>query len=290
MLSIISAISNLSYGAAITFDPPTTPLSPGSPITSWTESEFIVSGSEFFLHTDSATLDNFYPDNGTAYIRTTFNRPQLTVSNLQGSLFSLVSLDFGEFSTGQASPPSPITIIGHRADGSDISAIMIPDNILDAHGPLDDFQLIQFASGFSNLVSVEIPGGQGSGYSIDNIVVTVVPIPDACLDAWPEDTVETIGGGQSPTNNPKVSQSITGNIVGGAEAYGEKASRIKICAGSFVTIVINDSTGTPTVTELSPGIGCGAGGCSVISLTATEKYKVKSNDGKDTDRITLLPQ
>jgi hypothetical protein len=179
MLSIISAISNLSYGAAITFDPPTTPLSPGSPITSWTESEFIVSGSEFFLHTDSATLDNFYPDNGTAYIRTTFNRPQLTVSNLQGSLFSLVSLDFGEFSTGQASPPSPITIIGHRADGSDISAIMIPDNILDAHGPLDDFQLIQFASGFSNLVSVEIPGGQGSGYSIDNIVVTVVPIPAA---------------------------------------------------------------------------------------------------------------
>lgn len=82
MLSIISAISNLSYGAAITFDPPTTPLSPGTPITSWTESEFIVSGSEFFLHTDSATLDNFYPDNGTAYIRTTFNRPQLTVSNL----------------------------------------------------------------------------------------------------------------------------------------------------------------------------------------------------------------
>ena len=126
---------------------------------------------------------------------------------------------------------------------------------------------------------------------VDLVVSTgPIDIPDACLDAWPEDTVETIGGGQSPTNNPKVSQSITGNIVGGAEAYGEKASRIKICAGSFVTIVINDSTGTPTVTELSPGIGCGAGGCSVISLTATEKYKVKSNDGKDTDRITLLPQ
>ena len=42
---------------------------------------------------------------------------------------------------------------------------------------------------------------------VDLVVSTgPIDIPDACLDAWPEDTVETIGGGQSPTNNPKVSQ------------------------------------------------------------------------------------
>ena len=37
---------------------------------------------------------------------------------------------------------------------------------------------------------------------------------DACTDANPVATLVTIGKGQSPSNNPKVSHSIVGNIIG----------------------------------------------------------------------------
>ena len=111
----------------------------------------------------------------------------------------------------------------------------------------------------------------------------------ACQLEWPVDTVTTIAKGQSPTNNPKVQNAITGHIVGGAAAFGPKAHRIRICEGTPVSINITDSTGTPTNTALSAGITCDSSGCAIPSLTATEKYKAVSNDGKDTDRVTLLP-
>ncbi len=54
-----------------------------------------------------------------------------------------------------------------------------------------------------------------------------------------------------------------------------------------------------SVDPLTPGIGCslgpGAGEpdanatCTVSALTTTEKYKVESEGGKDTDRLTLIP-
>jgi hypothetical protein len=158
----------------MTFDPATRAGSAGAPIFSWTESGYLLEGSGFVLHTDSNTPDSLYPDNGTAYIRTTYNGPKLTLSSVDGSLFNLVSLDFAEFSSPSAYYSPQVTIIGHRADGVDISAVMEADRIIDGHGILNDFETILF-SGFENLVSLELPGV--AGYSLDNIVIESVPEP-----------------------------------------------------------------------------------------------------------------
>jgi hypothetical protein len=99
----------------------------------------------------------------------------------------------------------------------------------------------------------------------------------------------TIGKGQSPSNNPKVLNAITGNIVDPA-SLGEKASRIPVCEGTQVTVEVSDTTGTPTVTANSGGIICVGSTCTVMTIMAKEKYIARSSDGKDTDRMTLLPK
>jgi hypothetical protein len=97
----------------------------------------------------------------------------------------------------------------------------------------------------------------------------------------------TIGKGQSPDNNAKVSHCITGNIVD-PSSLGSTAHRIPVCAGTNVSAVVTDSTGTPTNTS-DGSLSCNSSGCSG-SVNATEKYKSVSSDGKDTDRMSLLPQ
>lgn len=167
-------ISNVSYGAVITFDPATKAGSAGALLYDWTESGYLLEGSSFFLHTDSNVSSSVYPDNGTAYIRTTYNKPQLTLSNINGQLFDLLSVDIAEFSIPTAQYRKPISIVGHKADGSAVSTTMLADGIIDGHGPLADFETILFSE-FTNLISVELPSQYG--YSIDNIVVESVPEP-----------------------------------------------------------------------------------------------------------------
>ncbi len=120
---------------------------------------------------------------------------------------------------------------------------------------------------------------------------TTTTIP--CTALWSVTSITTIGKGQSPTNNPKLSHTIVGNIVDPA-SYAPTAARITLCAGTSARALISDSTGTPGVTPVTPGITCMSSGttitCSVGSLTTTEKYIAVSSDGSDTDRITLLPQ
>jgi hypothetical protein len=99
--------------------------------------------------------------------------------------------------------------------------------------------------------------------------------------------IETIGKGQSPSNNPKVSHSITGNIIDPG-SLGDTAHRIPVCAGSQVSIEVTDSTGTPTNTARG-NLTCNSSGCFGM-VNVTEKYKSVSSDGKDKDQITLLPQ
>ena len=108
-------------------------------------------------------------------------------------------------------------------------------------------------------------------------------------------TIYTIGKGQSATNNVKVVHQITGNIIDPVGLCGLAngsctANRIPVCAGTEVNIAVTDSTGTPTNTNDGKGvISCDASGCFVGAVNVTEKYKSVSFDGKDTDRISLLP-
>ena len=119
---------------------------------------------------------------------------------------------------------------------------------------------------------------------------TATPTPTAaptCADVWGVTRIVTIGKGQSPTNNPKVSHAITGNIVDPG-SLKETAHRIPVCEGTEVNIAVTDDTGTPTNTS-DGALSCNSAGCSGV-VNVTEKYKSVSSDGKDTDRMTLLPK
>jgi len=105
---------------------------------------------------------------------------------------------------------------------------------------------------------------------------------------WGVTTIYTIGKGQSPTNNPKISQSITGNIVDPG-SLGETAHRIPVCTGTEVTVVVMDSSGNMPVVTADGSLSCNSSGCTGV-VNDTEKYKAVSTDGKDTDRMTLLPK
>jgi len=119
--------------------------------------------------------------------------------------------------------------------------------------------------------------------------------PLACDEEWVVRTIYTIGKGQSAANNAKVLHQITGNIIdpdGLCPSDGAcSASRIPVCAGTGVTVAVTDSTGAPTSTNVGKGdISCVGAVCTVGAVNVTEKYKSVSADGKDTDRITLLPK
>jgi hypothetical protein len=106
--------------------------------------------------------------------------------------------------------------------------------------------------------------------------------------------ITTIAKGQSAANNMKVIHSIVGNIVDPLSVCPDNgactAHRIPVCAGTGVTIAV---PGSVSNTNIGKGvIDCTTtpGVCTVSAVTVMEKYKSVSADGKDTDRVTLLPQ
>ncbi len=111
----------------------------------------------------------------------------------------------------------------------------------------------------------------------------------SCPDQWPVATVHTIGKGQAPSENPKLSHAITGHIVD-PTSVGYTDDRIRVCSGTSVRAVVTDATGTPTNTASTPGITCTDAGCSAEAITETQEYVSRSSDGGDTDRVTLIPE
>jgi hypothetical protein len=99
--------------------------------------------------------------------------------------------------------------------------------------------------------------------------------------------IATIAKGQSPTNNLKVIHTITGHIVDPG-SLGGTAHRIPVCAGTEVTAVVTDATGTPTNTAAG-SLACDPAGCSGV-VNVTEKYQSISEDGRDKDSITFIPK
>ena len=171
---------------------------------------------------------------------------------------------------------------GIPADGAGVFTF----DLFVASGTPPDVYDLEFATAGKS-------SADGRWYQDEHFYVEVLG-PPTCEEQWPEITVETIAKGQSPSNNPKLSHSITGHVVGGVESVGDTAHRIKFCEGSDVTAYVSDSTGGGTqLISNSPGMVCEFSGgsytCAVDSLATTEKYKFRSEDGKDTDAVTFLP-
>jgi hypothetical protein len=120
-----------------------------------------------FIRNGGGTLSGF-PDNGTAYLQAS-GGDSLVFSFLNGSPFSLNSVDLAEFST-LYNYPATIQLIGYRSDGSTVTANLTTDGIIDGNGPLADFETFSFGPEFSDLKRVEIPS---YGWCLDNLVVSV---------------------------------------------------------------------------------------------------------------------
>jgi hypothetical protein len=81
---------------------------------------------------------------------------------------------------------------------------------------------------------------------------------------------------------------IAGNIVD-PSSLKETAHRIPVCSGTEVTVTVTDGSGNTPVITAGGSLTCKGQICTVTPVV-TEKFKVVSSDGKDTDRMTLLPK
>ena len=115
------------------------------------------------------------------------------------------------------------------------------------------------------------------------------PDPGSCAAENPSVTIETIAKGQNPAVNALIRHSITGNIVGGAASYSDKAHRIKVCAGTSIIAVVTDDSAGVTTSIASGSLFCNLGGCSGV-VNVKESYKSTSTGSSDKDSITFLPQ
>lgn len=108
------------------------------------------------------------PDNGGALLRAALG-DSLLFSFLDGAAFTLLSVDLGEYSTGQAEPLA-VRLVGYRQDGSTLTTDLTTDGIIGGTGPLVDFQTFNFGPEWSGLSRVEIPTAL---WSLDNLVVSI---------------------------------------------------------------------------------------------------------------------
>lgn len=112
----------------------------------------------------------------------------LAFSAVEGSIFSLLKLDIGEWSGVANDHALTVEVIGLINGGGSIVSTLSMDGEFDGSGPQDDFQTETFI-GWNNLTSVSMQGFggfRGSAFAIDNVVVATIPEPSAiwlCLFA-----------------------------------------------------------------------------------------------------------
>jgi hypothetical protein len=82
---------------------------------------------------------------------------------------------------------------------------------------------------------------------------------------------------------------ITGHIIH-PRSVGINAAQVLVCAGSSVTVVVFDATGTPTTTiKEGPLVTNGSSSVTGV-ITAIGKYESVSSDGRDTDKMSIAPK
>ncbi len=79
---------------------------------------------------------------------------------------------------------------------------------------------------------------------------------------------------------------ITGNVVE-PDSIKFSENKIEVCRGTNVAITVSDTTGIPSISELSTGIDCVGSGCTINDIQSRQRYRVSSSDGKDKDTIQI---
>jgi len=113
------------------------------------------------------------------------------------------------------------------------------------------------------------------------------PTPNLCAQTWPVTQIVTLAKGQSPTNNAKLTHTITGHIIDPG-SLASTAHRIEVCSRTPVYTIVTDATGIPTNTA-GGRFACNATGCRGV-VNVIEKYRSISADGRNKDSITFIPR
>lgn len=158
----------------VTFDAPPTAYPPagGMSIDRYSELGMVfrpLQSSGFFQRIWPTEFGN--PYNETIFIRAgRVGMSEISFALEGGEQFSLVSVDLAELFRFTGS--SLVPFVGYRADGSSVTASFTLDGIVNETP--GDFQTFGFGPEFSQLTRVEMPE---VGWSMDNLVFTVVPEP-----------------------------------------------------------------------------------------------------------------
>ena len=97
------------------------------------------------------------------------------ISENNGQSFDLLSLDTQEWHVGGYDGSNPTRIIGNYAAGGQI------EMTLPVPGSLAGLDTANFNAAWSGLSSLEIQAGGNNGFYLDNVAMSVVPVPAA---AW----------------------------------------------------------------------------------------------------------
>ena len=94
------------------------------------------------------------------------------ISQESGAAFDLVSLDAIEWQQDPYAGTNPTRVLGTCAAGGQIELVLpIPDSLV--------WSSVLFDSAWSDLSSIEIIAGGNSGFILDDVVLTAVPVPAA---------------------------------------------------------------------------------------------------------------
>lgn len=183
-LLLVSSIALSSFANALMVDFEDIPHEPVNGVGD------VISGGFLFdpLTDHYHVLDHTYlggPANGTTWLAIDDNlgNNPMTMSTIDGSAFSLFSVDIAEWF---AEPSTNIQVTGVYSGGGSVSTNVILDQVWDGVGGVADFETIIFGAGWSSLSSVvfdSIGAGNGphQGWAIDNINTSAVPAPPSLL-------------------------------------------------------------------------------------------------------------
>ena len=125
-------------------------------------------------------------DNGTQTYYAGGGTSTVTImTEALGQIFSLTSFDIAEmFSGSPAIGATEINVLGNLSGGGTVSALFSLDGINDSVGGAADFETFLLPSSFTGLTSVHFTATindftTNSGYMLDNISASAVPIPAA---------------------------------------------------------------------------------------------------------------
>jgi len=182
---VLAGIAALSLAGAanasvVTFDD--LPVSGNSIFTFVSSGGFDFNGGHFHI---IDTPDSRIVGNGTQFLGAEAAGglgKAVTMTQAGGGLFSLDGLDVAEL--WRAGEPLndfyQVSLTGNQFGGGVLSMLIELDGVADGPGGANDFQTIALG-GWTNLMSVTITGVNAVGgfgdYSIDNLLVNVVPEP-----------------------------------------------------------------------------------------------------------------